>query len=379
MSCARRSICLATGIITVWSAFAPAQNPIHNPTFSLEATEINGVPLAGGPSMRLSAAPGDTILFKLFLRDWSPDGEKLRAYQAQVDRDGYTSGLAGQIKPLDYEATTGKQDENRENCFVDVDEPTYVLGTKDNFAIADTRSPGYRWLGILLHGDVVAKQDGKKYYCGSLRVKVSEDAVGSFRVALVPGQGTTTLRDPLGAAILPVDIEDSIVEVAADSVRVIASDPPNNAIDARAPRSASGGAWDQVALTFNRATASLTAADFTVEDESANPPKIVKVESMGTVVTVVLDRPIAPGRWTTILHRKSQTGTRIGCLRGDVNNDGRVGIDDLFDLVYGYGDDAPPVYRTDVNQDNRNSLADALRVLDMLTMPGAHHVLHLEP
>lgn len=352
-----------------------------NPTFSLEATAINDVEFSGPPTMHVSAAPGDTITFKVFVRDWSPDGEELRAFQAQIDTDGFESGLSGQIKPVDYDETTGNQDENRKNCFVDRNEPTYVLRVGEDFAIADTRSPGYRWLGILLHEDqgVVSKQDGKKHYCGTVRMKVSDDAQGSFKVRLLPGRGSTTIRDKVGGAILPVDIEDTIVDVAKNTLRVIASDPPNGAIDARAPLSNAAGGWKLVSLTFNGDTAALSASDFTVDDGSTAPPKIIGFEPKGSVLEITLNRPVTSGRWTSILHRRSSTGVRLGSLRGDVNNDGRLALDDLFELVYLPSGDETPVYRVDVNHDDRRSIADALRVLDVLTIPGAYRTASLEP
>ena len=372
------------GLFALSCTLAAAQNP----TFSLEAVAVNGVKIPGGPVAKVSVAPGATVTFELYVRDWSPAGEPFRAYQAQLDVDGYTNGLAGAVKPLDFANTTEKKEENRANCFIDITHPKFVFKGKDNFAIADTRSFGYRWMSLLTHESdaIVSDQKGEKFYCGTVRMKVSDDARGTFRPRLLPGEGNTTLRDPMSLAILPVDIEDALVEVLTGKLAMVSSDPPRGAIDARTSAQGRSGGWDQVALTFNGDTASLSGSDFTVTDGSPNPPRIVAVTSEGSVIRLKLDRGIAPGRWTTILHRDSATETRIGCLPGDANHDGEVNTADLFDLLESSvgkptvspADIEASPQRFDVTGDGRADLTDALHVLDVLARPGAFRSDRLE-
>ncbi len=365
------------GLFALSCTLAAAQNP----TFSLEAVAVNGVKLPDGPTAKVVVSPGATIFYEVYVRDWSPAGERNRAYQVQMDVDGYTSGLTGSIKPVDFAKTTEKKEENRANCFIDVTHPRFVFKGKDNFVIADTRSSGYRWMGLLTHeGDaIVSDQKGKKYYCGTIRMKVSDDAEGTFRPRLLPGQGNTTLRDPMSLAILPVDIEDAIVDVVVGRLAIVSSDPPRRAIDARTSPQGRSASWDQVSLTFNGDTASLSGADFTVIDGSPNPPRIVAVTSEGSVIRLKLNRGIAPGRWTTILHRQSATETRIGCLPGDANHDGEVNTADLLGLLESLaaGMEASP-QQFDVTGDGRADLTDALHLLNVLTKPGAFRSDHLE-
>lgn len=364
-------LCKTIGLFALLSCpLAVAQNP----TFSLEATAVNGVKLPNGPSSKISVTPGSTIMFEVYVRDWSPAGEKNRAYQAQLDVDGYTSGLAGSIRPVDFAVTTEKQDENRENCYVDKAHPDFVFKGKDYMALADTRSLGYRWLGMLLHDTdaEVCKQNGKKFYCGSVRMKVSDDARGTFRPRLLPGQANTTLRDQMSLAILPVDTEDATVDIITGKLAIVSSDPPQGAIDARTSTTGRGG-WDQIAITFTGDTSTLSGDDFSVQDGSSHPPRIVEAISEGSVIRLRLNHPIATGRWTTVVHRESATETKIGCLPGDANNDGTLDVADLFDLlVRPINDSEPASLHFDVNADGRTDLADALSVLDVLSKPGAY-------
>ena len=365
------------GLFALSCTVAVAQNP----TFSLEAVAVNGVKLSDGPTAKVTVSPGATILYEVYVRDWSPAGEKNRAYQIQLDVDGYTSGLTGSIKPVDFTNTTEKQEENRANCFIDITHPNFVFKGKNNFVIADTRSFGYRWMGLLTHeGDaIVSAQNGEKFYCGTIRMKVSDDAQGTFRPRLLPGQGNTTLRDPMSLAILPVDIEDAIVEIVLGKLAIVASDPPRGAIDGRTSWPGRSGSWDHVTLTFSGDTGSLSSSDFTVTDGGPNPPRIVVVTSDGSVIRLKLNRGIAPGRWTTIVHRHSATQTRIGSLPGDANHDGKVNTTDLLDLlessVAGIETSPQPF---DVTGDGRADLTDALQVLTVLTRPGAFRSDHLE-
>ena len=57
----------------------------QSPTFSLEAIAINKIPVSPKPDQPIKAAPGDVITVKVYIRDWSPGGERIRAYQAEPD------------------------------------------------------------------------------------------------------------------------------------------------------------------------------------------------------------------------------------------------------------------------------------------------------
>ena len=362
-----RVACLAG----LFGAVAAAQTP----TFSLEVVSINSLPLKE-PVAHVTALPGDVMTVEVLLRDWSPNGEVLRAYQATIDPDGYTSGDAGKIEPVDFDTTSLLGEENASNCFVDTTNPRFVHAGLKTIPLADSVSQAYRWLSVLLAQaeSPYCAQDGEKFYLGTLRVRVSDDARGLFTLGLAEDSGSCGLRDPDNKPIIPLDFEQLTIEVVegAGVLRIRWSSPPRDAIDARQPpqRTDNAGGLSTIELTFMGHTEELTTSDFLIEDGTTNPPRVASMSVDGATVTLTLDHRFTPGAWTTITHKASQTGTRIGYLPGDVNNDGVANANDVLALIAGQEDgETLPLYRSDINRDGVSSLADALRILDLLTDP----------
>ena len=353
-------------------AAAAAQTPI----FSLEVVAINSFPLKE-PLTQVTALPGDVMTMEVLLRDWSPGGEALRACQATMDPLGYSSGDAGKIEPLDFDTTSAQGKENEANCFLDAADPRFVHADLTTIPLADSVSRAYRWASVLLdYGkSPVCAQDGKRFYFGTLRVRVSDDARGSFTLGLDEEGTSSALRDSNNEPITPVDFEWVTIEVPEDSriPRIQSSNPPCNAIDARQlsprPQDIATGA-NTVELTFAGDTEGLTGSDLSIDDGMPSSPRIKSVISSGPTVTLVFDRYFKAGSWVTIIHKASETGTRIGCLPGDANNDGVANADDVLALIAGPEDgESLPLYRSDINRDGVFSLADAVRILDLLTGP----------
>lgn len=345
----------------------PAAGAAQQPTLSLEVTSVNGKPLKKSTG-KITAGPGDVLGLKIFVRDWSPDGQKLRALQAQIESRGYTSGSSGSILPVDYQETTLSEFENKANAFIDTKDPQYVFKGVKEIPVVDTLSWGYRYLLIAINTDdaISCPQDGTRFSCGTLNVQVSDDASGVFLLGLDENPSASTIQDENDAGILPLHFEQLTVNVleAAAVLRVLGSDPPAGAIDARQRKR---GGWDRINLIFNADTAGVKAGDFTIEDGTRHAPKIRKLESSGTRLTLWLDRGIQPARWTGIDHAKSSTGTRIGSLPGDVNGDGFVDAVDVFLLAdQASGHVQLPAYQVDVDADGTFGVADALRVIHLL-------------
>ncbi len=344
------------------------------PVFSLEVVAVNSMPLRKAVS-KVTAAPGDVLTAEICLRDWSPEGEVLRAFQATMDPNTYTSGTTGSIKPVDFDSTSAQGVRNPENCFVDAADPRFVHANLNTIPIADSVS--YRWVSVLLDSEEspLCFQDGTKFYLGTLRLQVSDDAYGVFDLGLDEEPSSTGLRDPLNKPIMPVDFERLTINVVESSavLRIRASDPPNNGIDAREPVSNTQGtasAASAITFTFSGDTAELSPLDFVIEDGTDSPPAIKRLSVDGTSVTLVLDRPFTVGAWTTITHEDSQTFAQIGCLPGDVDNNGAVAAGDLLTLINGLNNGgALALYQADINRDGRFDVTDALRFIDLLTAP----------
>ncbi len=210
---------------------------IANPTFSVEAVEINGVDVGFRPTSSVATRPGDIITVEIFVRDWSPAGQRLRGYQSQVDFGSYTSGDAGDIYPQAFSETTDRYgkctaggpdgDPNDENVYIDharcsedsdpggsdlgpwsnggcsvpvdcLDPPEgsglcsspsidWVFGSvARTVAVTNSIMCDHRHVGATMVSDQgpICNQDGSKYYLGTLILEVSVDAEGVFTVSL---------------------------------------------------------------------------------------------------------------------------------------------------------------------------------------------------
>ena len=366
------------GVICV-AAFTAVPALGQNPTFSLEVTVVNSVPI-NPPVNRVVVAPGDTLEIEISLRDWSPAGEKLRGYQARIDPSGYTSGEAGSLSPIDFDLTSAVSVENKENAFIDTNNPRYIHRGKATLAIVDSISQGYGWMSVLVNRDdspVCPTNDGTRYYCGTLKLAASDDARGVFTLALFTNPGASVLQNPESRMITPLDFETLDIEVAPDAVtpRIVSCNPPTGSIDARMSlgHDGAGRGWDRFDFVFNTAVESLNTSDFTIDDGSSNPPKIIRLVPSGRTLTLVLDRGIRAGSWTTFSHKASNTSARFGHLPGDVNGDGLLTVKDILALTGGAESSALPLHQSDIDRSGIFDLSDIHCVIDLLNMPNAYH------
>ena len=198
-------------------------------TYSLEAASINSARIPDGPMSEATVAPGDQLTIEIYLRDWSAKGEQLNAYQAQIDHMGYSSGPTGFIEPIGYSKKRDPQEDNHEHCFVDQNHPKFVHRGMQTVALTDSRSAGYRWLGVLLT-DLGPKSDqqGEKFYVGSLILQVSDNASGDFKLDFVKEDSASGLRHADSTAISPLAFEHLTIHVDAGART---SRPPDAAAD----------------------------------------------------------------------------------------------------------------------------------------------------
>jgi subtilisin family serine protease len=175
-------------------------------------------------------------------------------------------------------------------------------------------------------------------------------------------------------------INASAAMLAADetTIRVVASAPPDGAIDARQPSEPNGDnptGWQVVELTFDGDVSGLTADDFSVVTEGgAYTPQISDVKLTGyDTVAVFLDSFIPTVAWTTIRHDFSGTGARLGYLPGDANGDRTSAPADILAVVDALNGVADlEIWQTDVDRDGDTTEQDILRVIDLLNGMGGY-------
>lgn len=342
----------------------------QTPTYSIEAVMVNGIPIPGGPTNHVAISHGDVITAKIFIRDWSPGGEKLRAYQIKIDDASYATGEQGAVQPVDLQMHPEKDP----NAFIDESDPQWVHYGHPTIPLVDSASLGYRWLSVLLdpYGGPVSAQDGKKFSCGTVNLKPSPNAKGTFTIALVEDPYTTGLITTDNEQVVSIEYRRLSVELqpTARWRKILSSDPPDGAVDARnaSKSGATGGPWTTVRLVFNADSGTVTADELVVQDGSPTPPRIQKINSDGPTLTVQFDRPIQPGVWTTIAHKNSSTSTRLGRFPGDVDGDGKADTRDMLTLLDAVnGGRKLPDYRSDIDGNGTLGPGDVLRLLDLIT------------
>lgn len=195
------------GILTT-TAWAQA------PTMSLEAVAKNGKSLGDDPKAQINASPGDIITAEIYIRDWSPNGELLSGYQAALLPISFASGKKGFIEPVQYDALQKTGAENPNNSFVDESHPSYVHKGLKTLSRADTRSPGYRWMSVVLQGTAPkSAQDGKRFYGATIKFEVSTNAQGSFSLDLDSSPNFSGLRQASAAPIPGVKFEPLKIKI----------------------------------------------------------------------------------------------------------------------------------------------------------------------
>lgn len=129
------------------------------------------------------------------------------------------------------------------------------------------------------------------------------------------------------------------VECAGCSAVLLATNPPNCAIDARYPHDPSDAdallGWNEVQLTFTCIDPAWTTDDFVVTTQAPAPrqPVVTSILALGNVLTIVLDEPIPPGVWTCLDIVPLAESVCLGALPGDVNADRTAGAPDITALI----------------------------------------------
>ena len=195
----------------------------HPPVFSMEVAAVNSTPVPGSIARHLEVLPGDTLTLRIYLRNWSPAGEPLNAYQMQLEVLDFASGMSGTIKPVNYETARETNTMNLDNCFVDQLDPEWIFSGHQTITLVDTRSAGYRWMSVLVDtaDAILCDQNDAKYYTGTVMMSVSDDARGTFTIGFMEEQTSSLLLDEHGVMITPLEFEVLTIVVQPDILGVI--------------------------------------------------------------------------------------------------------------------------------------------------------------
>ncbi len=381
--------------------------PVEASVVSLKAVKKNDVAIA--PTDNLTVTAGDKIETEIFLSGWAnelPLG--VRAFQVMLDATGYTSGTNGKVLPDGWCAPLTKIDCTQSStcptcypiCMPDTygctcagHDPSlgvFIRGSRPDWIFdgvlplpwcsVDTGSLNYRFFCIAL--DTVGVPDtGVPRYIGTLVLRVSQNACGTFTIGPTNDQVTTFITDAGDAPRFSYPIPQPLVLTAPDCCRPLWSCLPQHCnIDARISHAPDDPSvrynTNTLMMAFCEPTANMTADDFEVTIVPLNPgdvvPSVSSVTPLGNSVTIVLNRRIAPERWTCVRHIETNRRCCIGSLPGDVDGNRIVESDDGFELVDNLSGSVNPalaIEKCDIDRSLLCTPADLLIFVDLLNDP----------
>lgn len=165
------------------------------------------------------------------------------------------------------------------------------------------------------------------------------------------------------------------------AISIVASMPPDCAIDARQPCQPDGSnpqGWHTIELDLDNAGLYLATSDVVVTEEGdgvdGTAPYITGVEYTGWhTVKVHLSEPIEPGGWTTIRHIPTAQTVSLGYLPSDANADTKAAPADIVWLIDCLnGVISCETWQCDVDRSDVCGPPDILRVIDLLNGAGVY-------
>ncbi len=228
---------------------------------SAAAVEIALVPVRASGSHTLNGdeivlnGAGQRVFLDLFISDWDPTqsgSPLLRAFQASINANGFTSGLAGALIPASQACTadvdcrvayggvcgfTGTACTLDSDCafapiekcggatcgfplgiggfcdpgFITTGRADYVFISTDDLAAVDLSAPDFRFASAT-QGVSVA-DPGTPQYCGSLVLDVPAGSLGTFQIDLIPSPASL-LQDAFSNLITPLILTSARITVA---------------------------------------------------------------------------------------------------------------------------------------------------------------------
>lgn len=359
-----------------------------------------------GENVILDTGGGEQLVFEVYV-EWSP--LELHAFGFAVTMPcGATFSSSGYLE----NATPPLVDEAHSLFFFPPGHPHFIVADEGTCG----PPPGFtgtppRWSSSECIGGCPSVPNSGARYVGEIGYATSANAEGSATLSPRPFDESFLISESW-SAILPLSTdgveirvthgrccaaEDACAEMtrfecnlieglfaegescaglACGPIRLIGSDPPNCAIDARQPHAINDPeirfGWNHVDLLFNGGSESLSADHLEVIEIGGDgvPPQIAAVDPIGLGENrVQLASAIEPGAWTCIRHVASDTQTCVAALPGDVNGDrtaGPVDVLRLIDALNGVVNPPLELWQTDIDRSGAATPADILRVIDLL-------------
>jgi len=196
---------------------------------------------------------------------------------------------------------------------------------------------------------------------------------GLYHAYYVDGDVCLTITGSFTYGALTKSGEVTVRIIDPDApLRIITSDPPNGAIDARQPSDPAatmGLGWDTVQISLNGEVCGAVPADFTVGEENGAPPvpTVVDVVQLSpSSYQLMLSDILEPGAWTTVTHVPSASSTRIGFLPGDVNGNRISNAADVTALVAILNGADASEWSADIDHSGQLTAADLIALVDLL-------------
>ncbi len=146
------------------------------PVLSLLATQVNSVPIPGGPTAEITLTRGNRLTVEMFARRWAP--KILYGYNILIDSGGYTTGTTGSLGPVVVPNPSV-------GAFITEERPDFLFFNKTALTCVWNDGPEfYQYGGIVVFPEECAADAGTSAYLGTLVLEVSDTAAGTFTLCL---------------------------------------------------------------------------------------------------------------------------------------------------------------------------------------------------
>lgn len=426
-----RLVVLGLGVLAAGSA-------VEASVISFKAVKKNDVAITA--TNNLSVVANDKIEVEMFLSNWINDfpadatPNRVRIFQVTIDRAGYVSNDNGTAKPFGWcgpvdeiPCTTSPQcaaaypeypiclTDPSTGCTCSPHTPEnggFITTSRTDFLLFGVDGPipecatsdiGFKYFGIAENQNQSITDTGAARYLGTLIVKVSANACGTFTIGHVPEITSTFITDM--AVFKPTSslpsLQPLVLTVSDCSRQLLSCSPGHCNIDARiahdrldadAPRNVF-----QTVMTFSKTVvgscSNAPATPCTINsqcpggtctgrvdlevtvlpfDPDDTVPAINAITPSGDpkIATIQFQPRIQQTRWTCFRDKGSNKRCCMGSLPPDSDNNRISQSDDVFEILDNLNGIVIPaltIEKCDIDRSARCTGADLVMAVDVLT------------